>query len=666
MEVEINVINAENIRKMDLFGSEPLIQIILQKENLTIHKTKSHHSLNPKYMEKFKYTIKEPINNSIDLVCINNKAIGPKSIIGKATFPLNKLRDINKGEEVKFELQLLQSGFNGSCGTLSMLFKPLNVSYKTLESRFAKKKIEHYVVLMQENRSFDSIFGYLYKPEEIPKGKTFEGVIGKNLSNPIPSHMQTEDGPKEVPVSKGYDIKGPKIDPGEEYPHVMTQLFNMHNPEDNRKVPIHEHKSPFNTPKEQDTTPTMDGFVRDYIYKYPYGNRELDKVPTYDEYSQIMKCFPPESLPVLSTLAKEFAVFDHWFCSVPSQTFTNRTFFHCGTSGGKVGTPLNFFKLFSKENEPFSWWIHNFKSKTVFEQLHENGLSWVVYYDTKDILPLTMIIHYQNLKNFAKNFKSMKEFYIDCKEGTLPHYAFIEPRLFFDHNDMHPPYKFKNGYISPSSMLAGEELISDIYMAIRESNSNLGSNFSNTCFTITFDEHGGLYDHVPPPKAIPPDDLGLGQYGFGFNRYGVRVPTIVISAYTRPKTIVNEVLSHCSMMKTIRKNWDIDESLTNRDKSVNSIPDEVFELETPRSNTNSPQTEMDWPFTFPRQYTKCNSEEKQNAPLNDLQKNILMTVASFTGDKIAFDETQPTAVLTAGAALKFLEKSMKKLGLKLS
>jgi phospholipase C len=315
-------------------------------------------------------------------------------------------------------------------------------------------------------------------------------------------------------------------------------------------------------------------------------------------------------------------------------------------------------------NEPYSWWILKFKSKTLFEQLEENGLSWAVYYDTEDILPLTMILHYQSLKHHSKNFKTMKEFYKDVKEGTLPHYAFIEPRLFFDHNDMHPQYKFKNGYVSPSSMLAGEELISEIYMAIRASKTKNGSNFSNTCFTITFDEHGGLYDHVPPPKATPPDDSGAGQFGFGFNRYGVRVPTIVISAYTRPNTIINEQLSHCSMMNTIRKNWNIDEFLTNRDKSVNPIPDEVFELEEPRLNPNFPQTEMDWPLTFPRLYTKCKLEEKTNAPLNDLQKGILLTVASLTGDQLAFDDTQSHAILTAGAGLKFLEKSMKKLGIK--
>jgi hypothetical protein len=340
MDVEISILHAENVRKMDLFGSEPFIQIILQKEKFTIHKTKSHHSLNPKYMETFTYTIKEPLNNNLDIVCINHKTIGTNSVIGRAIFPLNALRDTNAGEEVKFDLQLRHSGVNGSCGIISISVKPLSVTYKTLENRFSKKKIEHFVVLMQENRSFDTIFGYLYKPEEVPKNKTFEGVIGKNLTNPIPSFAQTKDGPKEVPVRKGFNMKGPTVDPGEEYPHIMTQLYNSFDPEENRKGPLDEQKTPFNAPEDPDKTPTMDGFVTDYIYKYPYGNREIDKIPTFEEFRQVMNCFPPESLPVMSTLAKEFAVFDHWHCAVPSQTFTNRAFFHCGTSGGKVGKPL--------------------------------------------------------------------------------------------------------------------------------------------------------------------------------------------------------------------------------------------------------------------------------------------------------------------------------------
>src|SRR5690606_31430231 len=114
----------------------------------------------------------------------------------------------------------------------------------------------------------------------------------------------------------------PNPDPGEEYPHVNTQLFETVDPASNATSQVGAMAAPFNAPPNG-TTPTMGGFVRDY-----WNNLEREhrgRKPTLDEVSHIMGGFSPEQLPVLSTLAKGFAVFDAWFAAVPSQTYCNRS-----------------------------------------------------------------------------------------------------------------------------------------------------------------------------------------------------------------------------------------------------------------------------------------------------------------------------------------------------
>jgi phospholipase C len=140
--------------------------------------------------------------------------------------------------------------------------------------------------------------------------------------------------------------------------------------------------------------------------------------------------------------------------------------------------------------------------------------------------------------------------------GKLPTYSFIGPQIIgWNHNDVHPPF---GGVLAalgkqlgaddaaslhfdpPSSLIGGEDLLARIYDAIRSSSSATGSNHLNTTLLLTFDEHGGTYDHVPPPPAVPPDGTGApGQMGFSFDRSGVRIPTLAISAWIPEQTVVN-------------------------------------------------------------------------------------------------------------------------------
>ena len=188
--------------------------------------------------------------------------------------------------------------------------------------------LDHIVVVLFENRSLDNVLGHLYGPAD---GKTFEGVIGKDLSNPIPAWAEHGADRKVVPYTVATDMDSPNPDSGEEYFHTNTQLFNIL--DDHNRFKIGEAvTAPWNAPPPG-ATPTMDGFVTDYISTF---TGEVGRQPTYDEYAHIMTGYTPEQLPVLNGIARDFGVFDHWFSEVPSQTFMNRSFWTAATSSGFV------------------------------------------------------------------------------------------------------------------------------------------------------------------------------------------------------------------------------------------------------------------------------------------------------------------------------------------
>ena len=130
-------------------------------------------------------------------------------------------------------------------------------------------KIEHIVVLMLENRSFDNMLGWLYDPDnappynKVPRGQSFEGVSGKSLSNPIPPYAH-DAGRSSVPVGRAPRITTPNPDPGEEYYHVNTQLYGTAIPPENRLEPF--NRTPYNLPTPTPEVPAMNGFVTDFIH----------------------------------------------------------------------------------------------------------------------------------------------------------------------------------------------------------------------------------------------------------------------------------------------------------------------------------------------------------------------------------------------------------------
>jgi phospholipase C len=460
---------------------------------------------------------------------------------------------------------------------------------------------DHLVVLMGENRSFDNLLGYLYSADDLPDGETYEGLAFGDYSNTSPDGSVVT---AHVYEGSTDDIMGrPNPDPGEEFPHVNTQIFDTVDPVTNAELFVEAMNAPYNAPS-RDVDATMSGFVRDYWINFMRLRKGTP--PTAEEAQQIMGSFSSPMLPVLSTLAKNFAVYDNWYCAVPSQTFCNRSFFHASTSHGFVT---------NKAGGGYEKWLDAPESPTIFNRLEEAGISWRIYYDELQLVSFTGVLHAPVLEQYWRtdHFATMSDFYEDVKLGTLPAYSFIEPRMTYNHNDFHPPFgKLKDEVVegrpvidsAVSDVRAGEALVHEIYEAIKRSSRPDGSNAMNTMFLITFDEHGGTYDHVPPPPATPPHPDSEGEMGFRFDRLGCRVPAIAVSAYTRAGTIVHDEMHHAAVIATLTRLHGL-EPLTRRDLGANNLFNAV--------NLDEPRQPISWPSTTP-QYIPPNPQTEAPHP----------------------------------------------------
>lgn len=412
-------------------------------------------------------------------------------------------------------------------------------------------RIEHVVVLMLENRSFDSMLGRLY-----PDRPDFNGLKGDE-ANPLQGGSPVKvwaDG-KTDPDSMSI----PTPDPGELWDDINMQIFGLDG-------------------RPGNPNPPMNGFVNNYV-------RQKDDPGPYKPEA-IMHYYTPEQLPVLSALAKAFAVCDDWHASAPCQTWPNRFFLHCGTANGyQNNSPVHFPYLM----------------RTIFNRMSEAGKDWKIYFhDFPQTLTLTDLwAHLDNFRFYEEEFQK------DAANGNLPAYTFIEPRYFPDEklpNDQHPPHHVG----------IGEDLIAEVYNAVRNSPV-----WNKTLLIVTYDEHGGIYDHVAPHEAIPPDDTN--PQPFGFDRYGVRVPTILISPYIQAGTILKRPpgsiypYDHTSVIATLRKCFNLGGPLTRRD-SVAPDLESVLNLSTP--DNQGPDKVSPLPYTLPQDAL----EKALNAPLNGFQK----------------------------------------------
>jgi phospholipase C len=271
----------------------------------------------------------------------------------------------------------------------------------------------------------------------------------------------------------------------------------------------------------------MGGFVRDYAGFHP----EI----TPADLPEVMKYHAYETLPAFHTLAENFLVCDRWFASVPGPTWVNRLFALSGTALGRVKMPNGIMNLN----------VHWYDQSTVFDRLNESKKSWKVYFgDT----PLSFLFVHQWSPINALKHHHMQAFYQDAAgpADDFPDFAFIEPAYLEPNaNDAHPPH----------DIVDCDALVAKVYNAIR-SNADL---WNSTLLVVLFDEHGGFYDHVSPPPqgesktAIPPDHH---QEEYTFDRYGVRVPAILVSPYVK-NGLCSTVFDHTSLLRYLKKLWGL-------------------------------------------------------------------------------------------------------------
>jgi phospholipase C len=500
--------------------------------------------------------------------------------------------------------------------------------------------LDHIVVVLFENRSLDNVLGHLYRPED---GKNFDGVIGKDLSNPIPEWAEYGADRKVVPYTVATDMDSPNPDSGEEYYHTNTQLYNTLD-EHNRFKIGEVVAAPWNAPP-LGAVPTMDGFVTDYISTF---TGEMGRQPSYDEYAHIMTGCTPEQLPVLNGIARDFGVFDHWFCEVPSQTFMNRSFWTAATSSGFV------------VNSPMKKWFTGNDAETIFERLEAHGRTWKVYVMEPMPVSFTGVIHFPRLRDrLVSHFVPFAEFEEDAAAGTLPDFSLIEPNMLGGHGDYHPAFgrsftaAVDLAMDNPSSMLAGDAFLERVFTAYRSATSETGPNVWNTPLLIGWDEPGGTYDHVPPGAVPPPDPAAPpGEFGFTFDRSGYRVPAIIVSPWVEPGSVYNEEYRHTSLIATLRKAWGLGDAFTQRDAAARTF-DHVFSLATPRD----PQT---WATLTTRPVPEWTMDlEVVGQALSTLGKGLAPALIAKTkelGVPLPAELTEPGAELPPGQIIGVLRQ----------
>lgn len=335
--------------------------------------------------------------------------------------------------------------------------------------------IEHVIVLMLENCSFDRMLGLL------------PGVDGVDPKNPLTN----PDFPTPTPIAQT----------------VTTEQNMALDPEHDLDDCLRQIDGP------------CKGFVADFSQHYPQSAAPLR--------AEIMGYYQPDFLSVLYTLASSFLTCDRWYSSLPGPTWPNRFFVHSGTSLGHTTMPDGIF-------HPD---IHVYNQPTVYQRLSEAGKSWSIYYGD---FPQSIVMTEQ--WRYPTHYHRMQQFYTDVvgPESSFPQYSFIEPTYFGQlQDDQHPP----------SNVKRGELLLANVYNALA-ANQEL---WEKSLLVILYDEHGGFFDHVDPPPAVPPDG---NTREFSFAQYGVRVPAILASPWLNPG-VAHDIFDHTSLLRYITDKWSL-------------------------------------------------------------------------------------------------------------
>jgi phospholipase C len=376
---------------------------------------------------------------------------------------------------------------------------------------------DHLVIVMQENHSFDNYFGMLpMRGQPDADGFTFD-------SNGKPTNWNPLVGERMVAY------------------HEPSFLGSQDTGSQN-----------WNDTHRQVNGGRMDGFAATGPGSMGY----------WDE----------PDLPFYYSLAKTFTLGNRWFGSAPCQTYPNRRFLMAGTASGLISTDIS--------NVDTNYPVNG----TIWDQLSRHRISWRNYFSDA---PSTAIILNTVLKHPA-NLARIEQFYLDAALGTLPAVSLVDSSFGTITGQVNGIGRRVNvptfGAVTddlfigtseseenPQDIQLGESFVARVVHAVMR-----GPKWQRTMLVWLYDEHGGYYDHVPPPAAIAPDDippaLAAGDVPGGYDMYGPRVPAVVVSPYSKPNSVTNVVHDHTSVLATIEQQWNLP-ALTYRDANATSLID---------------------------------------------------------------------------------------------
>jgi len=447
--------------------------------------------------------------------------------------------------------------------------------------------VGHVFVLMLENRSFDHMLGF-----SAIQGRDAETGVSTHINGLAGSEANTFNG-HTFPVIHSAVSTMP-IDPGHEFSSVLGQLCG-----------------PGATYQAGGVYPPINnsGFVASYAAS---GGGS--------DPAEVMKCFAPEQLPVLVALAQEFALCDNWHASMPGSTWPNRMFVHAASSGGLDHSPTT--------EEIVEWETiggFQFRAGNIFDALKAKGVARRLY--AGDDFPMVAALKGISLLDI----RHYSNFAADLGKPTYPYsYVFIEPSYHVLNE-----YRGSTSQHPLTDITLGEGLIKETYEAIRNS-----PRWNSSVLIITWDEHGGFYDHAIPPGAVSPGDTAAGdkndknnENGFTFQQYGPRVPAIVISPLVPRNTIDHRLYDHASIPATLEALFGVN-ALTQRDAKANHL-DVLLSLDTPRS---------DCPTTLP------------SPPTAPAGRQVMKMAVPALGESVA---ARPDATVNEGTLPVVIQSAMR-------
>jgi phospholipase C len=399
---------------------------------------------------------------------------------------------------------------------------------------------DHIIVVMMENHSFDNLLGDLGRTRTDVDALEFDGSGAPTNNNPAAG-----GAPGSVTA----------------FPFASTAQAK-------------QVTQSWAATHEQVNGGAMDGFVRSST-----GAREP------------MGYYTPAVLPFAYSLASQFTIGDRWFCSVPGPTYPNRRFLLAGTAyGATVTAPETLL-----DPPP--------PHGTIFDVLSAHDINWSAYFTD---LPMTSVIPSIILKHPA-NHHQIAKFFHDCQAGSLPAVSFVDPRIGLL-SDIGAPLKALPSIVrdalgvlgadftgddpaqteeDPQDMYWGEAWAATLIQAVLDSKT-----WERTLLIYIYDEHGGYYDHVPPPAVIAPDAIAPrlepNDPPGAYNVYGPRVPAVVVSPYSVAGRVTNVVHDHTSVLATIEAKWNLP-ALTDRDANANDVMD-FLDLKLPPRTAIKVQT----------------------------------------------------------------------------